>query len=129
MIFLNKVLNYGKFLGIFTIIELMLTFIISLLNLFGLNSGITTIILFVANIILIFALSFSNAIKKAKKGLLEGLTLGAMFIFLMYLIKLILFGPKISISTIIYYIILLVTSILGALIGVNKKPSNRQQQK
>ncbi len=121
---MKLVLNYGKFLGIFLIIELMFTFVISLLNLLGVNSGITTIILFILNIILFFVLSFFNATSKKKKGLIEGLTIGAVFIIAMYIIKVILFTAKINVSTIIYYFILLITSILGGLIGVNKKSKN-----
>lgn len=99
----------------------MLTFIASLLNLIGLNSGITTIILFIANIILFFTLSFLNANKWKKRGLVEGLIIGMIFIFLMLIIKIILFSNKLYISTFIYYLILLITSIFGGLIGVNKK--------
>ena len=58
---MNKLINYLKFISIFLILELMFTFITSLLNLIGLNSGITTIILFILNLLLFFILSFVNA--------------------------------------------------------------------
>ncbi len=118
---MNKFINYLKFIGVFLIIELMLTFITSLLNLLGLNSGITSIFLLICNILLFFILSFYNAFKKQKKGLIEGITLGLIFIFLMLIIKIILFDNSLSISTLIYYIILLITSILAGMFGVNKK--------
>ena len=53
---MNKLINYLKFVSIFLIIELMITFIISLLNLLGVNSGITTIIMFICNLLLFFIL-------------------------------------------------------------------------
>ena len=98
---MNKIFNYLKFISVFLIIELMITFIISLLNLIGLNSGIGTIIILICNIILFFALNF--------------------FILLMFLIKIILFENTFKISTLIYYLILFITSIFGGMFGVNKK--------
>ena len=118
---MNKLINYAKFIGIFLIIELMITFISSLLNLIGLNSGITTIILLISNLIIFFILSYHNAYKLQKKGYLEGLILGLIVIFFMFIIKLILFENNVYISTIIYYIILLLSSLLGGMMGVNKK--------
>lgn len=118
---MNKLINYLKLTSIFLIMELMLTFITSLLNLLGLNSGITTIILFIANIILFFILSYINASIWKKKGLIEGVIIGFIFLTLMFLVKIILFSNKFYISTLIYYLILFTTSIFGSLVGVNKK--------
>lgn len=118
---MNKVLNYLKFVSIFIIIELMLTFITSLLNLLGVNSGITTIILLILNVILFFILNFFNAKKIRKRGFLEGIILGSIFIVIMILIKFILFDNTFKISTFIYYLILFITSVFGGMFGVNKK--------
>ena len=118
---MNKFINYLKYVGIFLIVELMLTFITSLLNLLGLNSGITSIILFVSNIILFFILSYFNAFMQKKRGLIEGIILGSILIIMMFLIKIILFNGNIGISTLIYYIILFITSLLAGMFGVNKK--------
>lgn len=121
MIFLNKLIDYSKSISIFLIFELIITFLVSLLNIFGVNSGITSIILLIANLVLFFLLNYLNAYKVKKKGFLEGLILGLIFIFLMILIKILLINNKFTISTLIYYIILLITSILGGMFGVNKK--------
>lgn len=121
---MKKTLNYLKLVSIFLIIELMITFIISLLNLIGINSGITTIILLICNIILFFFLNFINAHNIKKKGFLEGIILGLIFIFLMILIKILLFDNSFKISTFIYYLILFITSIFGGMFGVNKKSEN-----
>lgn len=103
------------------ILELMITFIMSLLNLLGINSGITTIIMLICNLLIFFFLSYFNAYKQKKKGFLEGIILGILFIIFMVMIKVILFDSGIGISTIIYYLILFITSILGGMMGVNKK--------
>lgn len=118
---MKRLLTYGKYISIFLIFELMITFIVSLLNLIGLNSGITSIILFISNILLFFILTFSNSYKRHKKGLLEGLLLGIIFLILMFLIKVIFFKSSLGVSTLIYYIILIIVSLLGGTMGVNKK--------
>lgn len=118
---MKKAINYLKYMSIFLIIELMLTFIMSLLNLFGISSGITSILLLLFNIVLFFTLSFINAMNMKKKGFLEGIILGLIFIALMFLLKIILFDSSNIISTIIYYLILFITSIFGGMFGVNKK--------
>lgn len=122
---MNKLINYLKFISIFLIIELMLTFIMSLLNLLGVNSGITTIIMFICNLLLFFILNYFNAFKNKKKGFLEGIILGVQFIALMIIIKMILFNSNFGISSFIYYLILFITSILGGMFGVNKKSDNK----
>jgi len=120
-----KLINYLKFISIFLILELMITFIMSLLNLIGVNSGITTITMFVCNLLLFFILNFLNAFKCKKKGFLEGIILGLIFIILMIIIKIILFSNNFSISNFIYFIILFITSILGGMFGVNKKSEDK----
>lgn len=121
---MNRLINYLKFISIFLIMELAITFIMSLLNLLGVQSGITSLIIFIFNIILIFILSFINAKKKTKNGYLEGLFLGLIFIFIMILIKFILFNSNFNIATILYYLILIITSIIGGMFGINKKEVN-----
>lgn len=116
-----RFINYLKFVGIFIIIELALTFIMSLLNLLGVSSGITSLIIFVSNIIIFIILNILNSKTKKKNGYLEGLLLGIIFILVMILIKVILFSSPFTIATLIYYLILLVASIFGGMIGINKK--------
>lgn len=118
---MQKLIYYSKLTSIFVIIELMVTFIISLLNLLGLNSGITSIIMLISNILIFFILSYINAYNMKKKGVIQGIILGTVFILLMIIIKLILFNSGFGISTLIYYIILFISSIIGGMFGVNKK--------
>ena len=118
---MNKLLIYLKMVTIFIILELTITFITSLLNLLGLNSGITQIIILVSNLILFFILNYYNASIIKKRGFLEGIILGIIFIITMFLIKIILLNNNFTITTIIYYLILFIISILGGMLGVNKK--------
>lgn len=114
-------INYLKYSSLFLIIELFLTFIMSILNLLGVTSGITTLLIFIFNILLFFILNIYNAKSKMKNGYLEGLLLGIIYIILMAIIKLLFFNNIFNISTIIYYLILLLISIIGGMFGINKR--------
>lgn len=118
---MNKLVYYLKFVGIFLIFELMISFIVSLLNLISLNSGIVTIILLVCNVLLFLILNIYNGIIKKKNGIVEGIIMSFIFIFLIFLLKIIFFKTRFNIATVIYYIILLLSGIVGGMIGVNKK--------
>ncbi len=118
---MNKIINYLKYISIFLIIELALTFIMSLLNLLGVTSGLTSLLIFICNILLFFILNLFNAREKEKKGYLKGLLLGSIFILIMIIIKIIFYGNSFNISTIIYYSTLLLISIIGGMFGINKK--------
>ena len=75
----------------------------------------------VFNVILFFILNFINAHTQKKKGFLEGIALGFLFLIIMIIIKLVLFNNSFKVSTFLYYLILFVTSVLGGMFGVNKK--------
>lgn len=124
MIILNRLFNYLKLIVIFLIFELFISFISSLLNLIGLNTGITTITVFIFNILLFFILGYKNSKLYLKKGYLEGILLGFILIIVMFLLKIILFDSNFQTSTFIYYAILLIITTLGGMIGINKKEAN-----
>lgn len=114
-------MKYIKLTGIFVILELMITFIISLMNLIGINSGITSLLILLMNVIVFFSLAFINGKNSTKKGFLSGLLLSLIYIFMMFLINGFLYTFRIKISTIIYYLILIIISMLGGSIGINRK--------
>ncbi len=119
-------MNYLKRLGISISIS-VITFIsflliITLLSYINVlkGNGIVIATLLIP-IISIFIGSFSLGRKSNKKGWLEGIKLGAILIFIIFLIDALIFKSFI-LKKIIYYSILLITSILGSMIGiVNKK--------
>ena len=80
-------MKYFKLASIFLIIELMIAFIVSLLNLIGLNGGISSIILLILNIILFFILTFYSGKNSNEKGYLVGLLTSSLLIFLMFVIN------------------------------------------
>lgn len=58
--------------------------------------------------------------KSSKKGYLEGLKLGGIIILSLLLINL-LFIRTFSLSILMYYLIILASSIIGSMIGINIK--------
>ncbi len=62
--------------------------------------------------------------KASKKGWLEGLKVGVEVIILLFIISYLAFDQGINIKNIIYYFILLASSMLGSMIGINKRKAN-----
>lgn len=122
-------MNYLKNLGIsllFIILFVLgLTFIGTLLNYIGLfNSAVIKIIKVLIPVISMFIGGFVIGKKQGKNGWLEGGKLGLIFLVILTLFNYLGLDYSFSFKSIIYYIILLVSSILGSIIGVNKfKPS------
>lgn len=55
------------------------------------------------------------------KGYLEGIKLGFMVVSFFFIVSYLAFNISISLNEIIYYVILVFTSTLGSMFGINKK--------
>lgn len=122
-------MNYLKKLGISIIYILsvifILTFIFTLLNYVGLlNNTIINIIKIIIPIISMFIGGFIIGRKIGKKGWLEGLKLSLIFLILLTLFNYLGLKSNISLKVIIYYLILIISTIFGSIIGVNKHKPN-----
>ena len=62
--------------------------------------------------------------KASKKGWLEGIKVGLEVLILLFLIRYLAFDQGICFQTIIYYFILLASSMLGSMIGISKRKVN-----
>ena len=112
----NWLISIGYFFGMF----LVATFIITILNYFNLlSSNIITIIKLLIPIIAIFIVGFKLGTNSKQKGYLEGLKIGLTIISIFILLVLLL--DTVTIKSFLYYLILLLTSILRSMIGINKK--------
>ena len=60
-----------------------------------------------------------------KNGYLEGLKIGITSITIILFFNLVIFNTIFSKNSIIYYAIILVSSVLGSIIGINKKLSSQ----
>lgn len=110
-----------KYLGYYAIFIILLTFICSLLNLIGVNSTITNLMIFIFNILAFFIFGFKSGKKANNKGYIAGLTIGGLFLLILIIINLFSARAFLNITTIIYYIVLLLSSTLGGSLGINKK--------
>ena len=120
-------MKYLKLLGInLSIMFLILficTFIITLLNYFNIISGNTMSILKILIIILTMLIGgFLTGKKSKEKGWLEGIKIGSIFSIILILINL-LFIKNFEFKNIIYYLILIIASVLGSMVGISKKAS------
>ncbi len=59
--------------------------------------------------------------KVLSKGWLEGLKIGLILLFVFILISILLFNYTYDFKNLLYYIILLISSMLGGMIGINRK--------
>ena len=82
----------------------------------------TTSILFIILMIIIFLIIGYKYGKMAdKKGYIEGLKIGFSLILVLLFINLVFYNSDFSLERIIYYLILILSSIFGSVIGINKK--------
>lgn len=59
-----------------------------------------------------------------KKGFLEGLKISLFMIVLLFLFSYLGFDKSFNLSMLFFYIIILISSILGSILGINKRSSN-----
>ena len=112
---------FMKYLGYYVISLILLIFICSLLNLVGVNSTITNLILFIFNATLFFVFG----LKSGKNANNEGLKIGGLFLLVLIIISLFTNKTIFSLSTFVYYLVLMLASIAGGSIGINKKDSQK----
>ena len=108
--------NLLKYLGYYTLFLITLVFITSLLN-----STITNLLIFIFNISLFFIFGLKNGKKASNKGYLAGLKVGGLFLLVLIIISLFTSKNIFSLSTFIYYLVLILASTLGGSLGINKK--------
>lgn len=117
---LKKILNA---LLTFLIIMMVGTIFLTLMNYFNiLSPKIISILKLLIPLTAIFISSYRLGKESEKKGYLEGLKLGSLIILIF--LTLILLLDKFSLKSLLYYLILLLTSILSSMIGINRKQRN-----
>jgi len=106
-----------KFFGFF----LIGSFILSVFNYFFMSSKTVHVIGLIFLILLFLVFSFKEARISSSRGIITGLKIGLFLNAILIFINLILFQSSFKFLRFIYYIILLFSSILGSIIGVNTK--------
>lgn len=111
--------KYGRvilILGVFLIFYLVMFSLFNYYQILKMNSIMK--INYVVIAIVMFIGGLMNGKKVEKKGYLEGLKLGAIVIGVMFIFNL-LFYRVFSLSLVVYYILILISSTLGSMIGIN----------
>jgi len=116
-----KVLNYLKYIGVFILFIISIAIITSILNLTGLSSTFVNKLGVILTAISFFIISAMASKKINEKGYILGIKLSLIFVILMIIINLIFFRSGLSIDRVIYYLILIFSSILGGSFGKNLK--------
>ena len=84
------------------------------------NNTLYKILLIIFNSLIIGFSSYILGKNTNEKGYIEGLKFGLIIALIMFLLSLIFFR-NIELGMIIYYIIIIIVSVIGSMIGINKK--------
>ena len=119
---MKQIKNYSISTGITLGTILILSFIINIFNYYDLipKSIYKTILILVTALSILIG-SYLLGKKTEKKGYIEGLKYSVLIIALFYIIAFLAFDKTITISSLLYYLIIVTTSGIGAMIGINKK--------
>ncbi len=117
---MTYIMKYGKRL-LFTMLSIILSLLaLTALYYFNIISPTTNKVLKIIIILInIFISSFILGKTTDKNGYLEGIKLALIIIPIFIIFSLI--TSSLSLKVIIYYLIIAITSILGSMIGINKK--------
>jgi len=118
---MKNIVRYLKLTGIFIGIVMFSALLFGLLNLIGLNYKITTVLNIVVMVILFLVFGFIEGLNTSKKGFVAGFKIGILFIIVLVLFNLIWFKSSFFVSRLVYYLILILSSVVGAMIGINRK--------
>lgn len=119
MKYLKKVgFSFIYILGIILILSLVAT-IFNYLNI--ISDKVMSILKILIPIIAFLVGGFVMGKKSNKSGYIEGLKLGGIASIFLIVLNFILFDNSFRIQYLLFYIILTISSILGSMIGINKK--------
>lgn len=114
--------DIGITIGIMLLIIILGSLIITTLNYFDIfNKNISSIIKIILIVLSYFIGGFIIGGKSTKKGWLEGLKFGLITSIIFILFNILGLQTKIDFKIIFYYLILIISSIFGSMIGINKK--------
>lgn len=110
--------NLGMSLLCISSTILVLTFIITIFSYFNIiNDKTVSILKIIIPILSLFIGGFFIGKKSLKKGFIEGIKLGSITSIILILINI----NNFELKSLLFYLILIITSSLGSMIGINKK--------
>ena len=112
-------------LGIVIAVLFIFTFIVTIFSYFNiLSDSITTMFKMLIPIISVLSSSIYLEIHSTKKCWLEGLKLSIIICLLIFLFNILGLNKNIKLSQLLFYGILIFTSIVGSIIGISRKKTN-----
>ena len=122
MFYLKKL---TKSLGISLAFLLLITLLITIFNYIGvIGLKIVTSFSYITPFISIFIGSILLGKTSNNKGWLEGIKYGLICIVIFFIFNYLAFDSGVNISNIFLYIITLIASVLGGMVGINLKKDN-----
>lgn len=118
---MDTIFKYIKPLIIFLSSLIIIPFILTILNLLKLETNKTFII--IISSILMFIIGIILGRKTNNKGYLKGLLFSSICMLILTIFSL-LFKFTLNINSLIYYIILIISTTFGSMLGINKKSKN-----
>lgn len=122
---MNYLKKIGISFGICLASFLILTLLMTLFHYFNIISYKTVSIFKLAiPIICLFIGGFLMGKKSSKKGWLEGIKFGAIFLVFLFLLNYLGLQHSFVMKDIVFYLIMFIASIFGSVIGINRKTKN-----
>ncbi len=119
---MEKIKKYFISIGITLGLILIFAFFLNMLNYFNLiNTNTYKIILIFMTSISVFIGAYLLGKETNKKGYLEGIKYGLIITILFWILSFLAFDENFKISNLLYYLVILVTSSIGSMLGISRK--------
>ena len=119
-----KILKKYDFIYKYLIYILILTLVLTIINLIvPINSHINSLISLIMMLAYIFVCSIKKGFKVEEKAYIEGFKLGCIYVITLYILNCLTLNFSLPLKKLLYFMIIIITSVLGCIIGINKKNS------
>lgn len=114
--------NYLKNIAFAFLSIIIFIFLLTLLNYFNIiNFNITKIISIISLYLSLIITGYLIGTKAKEKGYLVGIKYGSLFMVIILLINLIILKNKFNLISILYYLLIIIFSTIGSILGIQKK--------
>lgn len=91
---------------------------------FGMSPSISSLLLLIVNVCIFMFFGYIHGNTQNYRGFITGFATGLIFTLFMYIINFLFFKGSFSINLLMYYLILILSSTLGGMIGKVKKTND-----
>lgn len=119
---MDNIKNYLIAIGYFLLVVAVFAIILTIFNYYDIvTNKLFKVIKVLIPSLALFIGGYKVGNNANKKGYIEGIKLSLIVIVILFMFSYLGFNASFNISLILYYIILIISSMLGAMIGINKK--------